>query len=173
MPRSRSAAGTASGSWSGCSCANCNKKRSVGLRAEDIELLAEDIADLLDQGALQRARAPSNAGCGAVALGSSGGGRFVPASSACLSSSFGPFMDLNYCQFCASMVEAASLATLPCAPAAGEGVVASPCMRTRCPRPLPLENKVLEHAPPLAPGGRRFPVRGPPRGGAGHALLDL
>ncbi|PSC73191.1 hypothetical protein C2E20_3676 [Micractinium conductrix] len=49
MPRARGAAGTV-GSWSGCSCANCNKRRSVGLRAEDIDLLAEDIADLLDQG---------------------------------------------------------------------------------------------------------------------------
>ncbi|KAI7843725.1 hypothetical protein COHA_002623 [Chlorella ohadii] len=47
MPRSRSAGGLG---WSGCSCANCNKKRNVGLRSEDIELLAEDLADLLDQG---------------------------------------------------------------------------------------------------------------------------
>lgn len=33
-----------------CLQANCNKRKNVGLRSEDIDLLAEDLADLLDQG---------------------------------------------------------------------------------------------------------------------------
>lgn len=41
--------------------ANCNKKRNVGLRSEDLDLLAEDVADLLDQGALQSAAALTTA----------------------------------------------------------------------------------------------------------------
>ena len=70
MPRSRSAAGVG---WSGCSCANCNKKRNVGLRSEDIELLSEDLADLLDQGAPGAAGRPP--GPPAAPAGGTGAGR--------------------------------------------------------------------------------------------------
>lgn len=113
MPRSRGAAGTVSGSWSGCSCANCNKKRSVGLRAEDIELLAEDIADLLDQGAWERPGAPQAIPAGVLLreAAAAAGGALVASACMCLVPWL--YADIHTCQTHADSAKAAPSAVLP------------------------------------------------------------